>query len=490
MDAKQRIVILTMLLLVVLLLFSCVGRGIPMIAIPDLEDPEVLNALVKIITGDDDVLASELTDETTLFNLEGEDAFSFFINPIDGIEFTVIFRDQVHPPALVGDVLVYEIDVSTTAAGVYEIIIRAARATLIPPDQITPRNENMKEATLWIEVFHPPLKPFNPQPEDGAENQPIEGVVLRWDCGDPEGDPLTYMVYLCKEEEDLEWIATITETNHPLPELEYDTQYFWRVYVDDGRTSEPRELTEGDVWTFKTQTQPFTLTLNRNNNAWGTVTGGGAYVAGAEIEITTTPNPGYRFVEWEDSFGSTISTDTTHAFTMPAANVTLLAVFEEIFALTLKGNPEGVGVLEGAGNYPAGAQVEVSADAGDGFDFVDWRFGTSGGELVSVEENFSYVMPAKNVTLVATFHKPVTAITVSGKECRVSVGVGVPLQMFAEVNPEDATNKEVTWSVENVGGISPRENRAEITQTGVLKGLTTGIVDVKATAKDGSGAKA
>ena len=716
MGTKQRIAILTLVLIMVFLLFSCVSRDIPKIVLPNLEDPEVLDALVQIITGDGDAAASDHIDENSPFSLEGEDTFSFSITPIVGVEFTVIFREQAQATELVDGVLVYEIDVSATASGIYEVIIRATRATLIPPDQINPRNDNTKEATLWIEVFNqPPLKPFNPQPEDGAENQPIEGVVLRWDCGDPEGDPLTYMVYLSTEEDDLEWIATTTETNHPLPELAYDTQYFWRVDADDGRTSEPRELTEGDVWTFNTQTQPFTLTLNRNNNAWGivagggtyvagqvaniqatptagyrfvhwthggtiistqanhsytmpaenvtlvadfeevpaelytltlnrnnnawgtvagggtyaagqvaniqatptagyrfvqwthggsvistqanynymmpaenvtlvanfeelppdahtltlnrnnnawgtvtgggayvagaeveitaipntgyrfvewedsfgstvstdtthtftmpaadvtllaifeqaftltlnrnnntwgTVTGGGTYAAGAEVEITATPNAGYRFVEWEDSFGSTVSTDTTHTFTIPAANVTLLAIFEQIFALTLKGNPEDGGVLEGAGNYHAGAQVEVRADDAEGFDFVHWTFGTSGGELVSVEENFSYVMPAKNVTLVATFHKPVTAITVSGEGGRVSVGVGVPLQMIAEVNPENATNKEVTWSVENVGGISPRENRAEITQTGILKGLTTGIVDVKATAKDGSG---
>jgi hypothetical protein len=92
--------VLQNLALVVFLLFSCVGRGIPKIVLPDLENPEVLDALVQILTGDEDTAASDLIDETTAFDLEGEDAFSFSIQPQEGIEITVIFREQVQPFAL------------------------------------------------------------------------------------------------------------------------------------------------------------------------------------------------------------------------------------------------------------------------------------------------------------------------------------------------------------------------------------------------------
>ena len=54
------------------------------------------------------------------------------------------------------------------------------------------------------------------------------------------------------------------------------------------------------------------------------------------------------------------------------------------------------------------------------------------------------------------------------------------LQMLAEVLPENATNKDVEWSVENGTG------SATISETGLLTAENNGVVTVKATAVDGS----
>ena len=57
---------------------------------------------------------------------------------------------------------------------------------------------------------------------------------------------------------------------------------------------------------------------------------------------------------------------------------------------------------------------------------------------------------------------------------------GGTLLMEATVVPDNATNKQVTWSVEAGTGT------ASINQAGLLTALTNGTVTVKATAKDGS----
>ena len=44
----------------------------------------------------------------------------------------------------------------------------------------------------------------------------------------------------------------------------------------------------------------YTITVNSNNNAWGTVTGGGTYNSGATATLTATANSGYYFVSWQD----------------------------------------------------------------------------------------------------------------------------------------------------------------------------------------------
>ena len=76
------------------------------------------------------------------------------------------------------------------------------------------------------------------------------------------------------------------------------------------------------------------VTVNRNNNDYGTVTGEGSYCAGSQVNLTATPNSGYRFVNWTVTSGSASLDDarseTTH-FVMsdPATAVTIRANFEE-----------------------------------------------------------------------------------------------------------------------------------------------------------------
>lgn len=76
----------------------------------------------------------------------------------------------------------------------------------------------------------------------------------------------------------------------------------------------------------------------------------------------------------------------------------------------------------------------------------------------------------------------VTAITVTGQNGASTIATdGGNLQMIANVQPADATNKTVTWSVENGTG------SATIDASGLLTATGNGTVTVKATANDGSG---
>ena len=66
----------------------------------------------------------------------------------------------------------------------------------------------------------------------------------------------------------------------------------------------------------------YTITVNSNNNAWGTVTGGGTYNSGATATLTATANSGYHFVSWQDG-------NTTNPRTVTVtANATYTATFE------------------------------------------------------------------------------------------------------------------------------------------------------------------
>jgi hypothetical protein len=79
---------------------------------------------------------------------------------------------------------------------------------------------------------------------------------------------------------------------------------------------------------------------------------------------------------------------------------------------------------------------------------------------------------------------PTTYIAISGSGDASSVKKGRTLQMNVAVLPSNATDKTVTWSVENKTG------NASISDTGLLTAISVGTVTVKATANDGSGIEA
>ena len=78
------------------------------------------------------------------------------------------------------------------------------------------------------------------------------------------------------------------------------------------------------------QATTYTVTLNKDNQGNGTMTGGGEYAEGATVTIRAAPDAGYCLYTWVVS-GSTVTladnraTETT--FTMPASDVTITANF-------------------------------------------------------------------------------------------------------------------------------------------------------------------
>lgn len=101
----------------------------------------------------------------------------------------------------------------------------------------------------------PPNQPDNPTPNNNAINQSLN-VDLSWDGGDPDGDSVTYDVYLeagnsapnvpvCNDRP--------TTTCDP-GQLNYNTHYYWQVIARD----EHGATTAGHVWDFRTGVEPNT----------------------------------------------------------------------------------------------------------------------------------------------------------------------------------------------------------------------------------------
>ena len=134
----------------------------------------------------------------------------------------------------------------------------------------------------------------------------------------------------------------------------------------------------------------YTLTVLSNNNAWGTVTGGGTYNAGSAATLTATPNNGYRFVQWQD--GSISATRNV----IVTANATYTATFEAIpptqYTLTVLSNNDDWGTVSGGGTYDEGSRVELAAAGSSGYHFVNWSDGNADSvRTVTVFANAVYI---------------------------------------------------------------------------------------------------
>ena len=128
--------------------------------------------------------------------------------------------------------------------------------------QATDRAGNKGWATIRIGPFrtyvpisssqtsnHAPNVPRNPSPPDGATNQSVD-VNLSWIGGDPNGDTVTYDVYLEANDStpDVRVSHNKYDTIYDPGTLSAGTHYYWQVIARDehGATS------TGTVWDFTT----------------------------------------------------------------------------------------------------------------------------------------------------------------------------------------------------------------------------------------------
>jgi hypothetical protein len=97
-------------------------------------------------------------------------------------------------------------------------------------------------------INQPPYVPSDPFPPDGATGQPTV-LALAWSGGDPDGDAVTYDVYLDAGDDDpTTLICEDAATPDCAPGLLLgSTRYHWQAIAADGLAA-----TAGPIWTFTT----------------------------------------------------------------------------------------------------------------------------------------------------------------------------------------------------------------------------------------------
>jgi len=152
------------------------------------------------------------------------------------------------------------------------------------------------------------------------------------------------------------------------------------------------------------------ITLLTHPVAGGIAYGSGVYEYGTVITITAIPQPYFEFLYWTNEDGELFSVNAICCFTV-IKDHTLIAHFgiTASFDITVSANPVEGGTVSGAGSYPFGTTVTVTAEPHPDFLFLNW---TENGNMVSTDPHFAFsVYGPRN--LVANFVPATCEITLS-----------------------------------------------------------------------------
>ena len=142
----------------------------------------------------------------------------------------------------------------------------------------------------------------------------------------------------------------------------------------------------------------YEITTTANPAAGGTVTGAGTYSHGATCTLSATANTGYTFINWTKG-SDVVSTDPTCSFTVVEA-ATYVANFQiNSYDVSVSANPAEGGNVTGGGSYTYGTSVTLTANASEGYTFMNW---TRNGSEVSTSPNYSITV-TENADYVANF---------------------------------------------------------------------------------------
>ena len=111
------------------------------------------------------------------------------------------------------------------------------------------------------------------------------------------------------------------------------------------------------VMTLTSCKKQYTITVQSNNNAWGTVTGGGTYYDGDEASLSAIPAAGYYFISWQDGDKSNPRTITV------TGNAVYVATFSD--------DPNAGGGGQGGGGGQQGDPLEMSGTISDNVTWPD-----------------------------------------------------------------------------------------------------------------------
>ena len=268
------------------------------------------------------------------------------------------------------------------------------------------------------------------------------------------------------------------------------------VIVNGGTLNGADKITGTVKYAPTITTQPTSQTVTEGETATFTVVTSGTEPLSYQWQQSTDSGQ-----SWTDIDGATDATYTTEATTTSMngyqyrcvvsnsagsgeSNAAILTVnAKPTYTITAESSPaEGGTVTVNGGtssvSVEANSTVNLVATPNAGYRFTGW---TSSNEDVTFADASSasttFTMPAGDVIVTAGFEQyyPVTSITLDKSE--LSLYTGNSETLTATIEPDNATNKNVTWSSDNAD--------VAIVNNGTVKAMGAGEAIITVTTADG-----
>ena len=186
--------------------------------------------------------------------------------------------------------------------------------------------------------------------------------------------------------------------------------------IFDEKGNQLKNVTLVDNMVFKAiYSQTVKLTITTNMPEAGIITGEGEYPYNTYVDVSVTPNQGYKFVGWYYQ-NTLLSNEENYKYMMWDKDVTLEARFEkDDFNLRIYTNNENYGLVllksnsviddylpEYAGLKEYGSEVTIAAYSKSDVRFLGWY--DENNELVTTNAVYTFVMPNYDYTLEAKWN--------------------------------------------------------------------------------------
>jgi hypothetical protein len=173
------------------------------------------------------------------------------------------------------------------------------------------------------------------------------------------------------------------------------------------RTKSDQALSQAGDWNRwgEWMIDVYDITLNIAEDANGTVKVPKTAVEGEVIKLEAVPAKGYRLVEGSLKvlLGKSELMLTDNSFSMPAANVTVKAEFEAVYAITIAEGIENGTVKADVAEAGAGDVVTLTITPAEGYELDAVSVTGVTSDIAVVVTDGKFTMPADAVTVNATF---------------------------------------------------------------------------------------